>query len=92
MTGYGSFQVFDAITGSLQLALNKFVGFKCSSNSFLLIEQRHDKQPIGTATVFRNRHHGTYDIGLMVGERSCWGQETGCFVTAEDHNIHGGLG
>lgn len=66
--------------------------FKCSSISFLLIEQRHDKQPIGTATVFRNRHHGTYDIGLMVGERSCWGQETGCFVTAEDHNIHGGLG
>lgn len=51
--------------------------FKGSSNSFLLVEQRQDRRPIGTATVYRNRHHGTADIGLMVGERSCWGQGYG---------------
>ncbi len=59
---------------SCEAYLASFVG---SSNSFLLIEQRHDQRPIGTATVYRNRHHGTADIGLMVGERTCWGQGYG---------------
>jgi ribosomal-protein-alanine N-acetyltransferase len=27
--------------------------------------------------VYRNEHHGTADIGLMVGERRCWGQGYG---------------
>jgi [ribosomal protein S5]-alanine N-acetyltransferase len=52
--------------------------FAGSDNSFLLIEHRQDQHPIGTATVYRNTHHGTADIGLMVGERQCWGQGYGC--------------
>jgi len=51
--------------------------FEGSANSFLLMEQRHDQRPIGTATVYRNVQHGTADIGLMVGERRCWGQGYG---------------
>lgn len=51
--------------------------FAGSSNSFLLIEQLVDQRPIGTATVYRNNRHGTADIGLMVGERHCWGQGYG---------------
>ena len=51
--------------------------FAGRSNSFLLIEQRQDQRPIGTATVYRNNLHGTADIGLMVGERRCWGQGYG---------------
>ncbi len=51
--------------------------FVKSNNSFLLIEQRKHKRPIGTATVYRNIPHGTADIGLMVGERHCWGQGYG---------------
>ena len=51
--------------------------FAGSSNSLLLIEQRQDQRPIGTATVYRNNQHGTADIGLMVGERRCWGQGYG---------------
>lgn len=51
--------------------------FTASSNSFLLIEKRQDQQPIGTATMYRNSHHGTADIGLMLGERCCWGQGYG---------------
>jgi ribosomal-protein-alanine N-acetyltransferase len=54
--------------------LASFDGFR---NSFLLIEQLQDHRPIGTATVYRNRLHGTADIGLMVGERRCWGQGYG---------------
>lgn len=51
--------------------------FAGTSNSFLLIEQRQDQTPIGTATVYRNSRHGTADIGLMVGERRSWGQGYG---------------
>ena len=51
--------------------------FAGSSNSFLLIEQLADQLPIGTATVYRNNRHGTADIGLMLGERRCWGQGYG---------------
>ena len=51
--------------------------FDGSRNSFLLIEQLADHRPIGTATVYRNPHHGTADIGLMVGDRRYWGQGYG---------------
>ena len=51
--------------------------FEGSGNSFLLIEKVEDQLPIGTATVYRNTRHGTADIGLMVGERCCWGQGYG---------------
>ena len=51
--------------------------FAGTINSFLLIEQLEDQRPIGTATVYRNNRHGTADIGLMVGERRCWGQGYG---------------
>jgi RimJ/RimL family protein N-acetyltransferase len=54
--------------------LESFAG---SSNSFHLIEQLEDQRPIGTATVYRNNRHGTADIGLMLGERCCWGQGYG---------------
>ncbi|MEB3353689.1 MAG: GNAT family N-acetyltransferase [Cyanobacteriota bacterium] len=54
--------------------LESFAG---SSNSFLLITQLQDQRPIGTATVYRNNWHCTADIGLMVGEKRCWGQGYG---------------
>ena len=54
--------------------LASFVG---TANSFLLIEQSSEGRPIGTATVYRSPQHGTADIGLMVGERNCWGQGYG---------------
>ena len=52
-------------------------GFAGSSNSFLMIERREDQRAIGTLTVYRHSNHGTADIGLMLGERSCWGQGLG---------------
>lgn len=51
--------------------------FSGTANSFLLIEQRIDGRPIGTLTVYRNPQHGTADIGLMVGDRNCWGRGYG---------------
>ena len=43
----------------------------------LVIKTINEGQPLGTATVYRNLHHGTADIGLMVGEKTCWGQGYG---------------
>ena len=51
--------------------------FAGTSNSFLLLELSSNKQQVGTATVYRSMHHGTADIGLMIGDRQCWGQGYG---------------
>lgn len=51
--------------------------FSGTSNSFLLIARSSNGRPVGTATVYRNTHHGTADIGLMIGDRQCWGQGYG---------------
>ena len=32
---------------------------------------------MGTATIYRNLNHGTADIGIMIGDRSCWGKGFG---------------
>jgi len=51
--------------------------FQNTVNDFILIEQLVDNIPIGTMTVYRNNHHGTADIGLMIGSQSCWGKGFG---------------
>ena len=32
---------------------------------------------VGTLTAYRNPHHGTADIGILIGERTVWGQGVG---------------
>ena len=51
--------------------------FNDSLNTFLLLEHRADRMPIGTMTIYRADHHGTADIGLMLGNRSYWRQGLG---------------
>ena len=51
--------------------------FNGSQNDFLLLEHRADRVPIGTMTIYRADHHGTADIGLMLGNRSYWRQGLG---------------
>ena len=38
-----------------------------------MIELKDVRQPIGTITIYRNDNHGTADIGMMLGDRHCWG-------------------
>ncbi len=64
---------------------------KASSNLFLVIESIVDKQAIGTLTVHVSEHHGTADIGILIGDTSFWGQGFGqdawnttlCWVLAD---------
>ena len=51
--------------------------FGDSENSFLAIERVEDRHFIGTATIYRNLNHGTAYIGIMIGDRSCWGKGFG---------------
>ncbi len=59
------------------LCENYLESFSNTSNSFLLIEKISDKNAIGTATIYRNSHHGTADIGLLIGARNEWGKGYG---------------
>jgi len=36
-----------------------------------------EERRVGTLTAYRNPHHGTVDIGILIGERSVWGQGVG---------------
>lgn len=51
--------------------------FRGTDNHFLLIERQEDRITIGTLTVYASRHHGTADVGIMIGERSAWGSGYG---------------
>lgn len=33
--------------------------------------------PVGTLTAYRSLHHGTADVGILLGERAVWGQGIG---------------
>lgn len=54
--------------------LSTFVG---SANHFLAICDRNSATLIGTLTIYRNIHHGTADIGILVGDPSTWGRGFG---------------
>lgn len=54
-------------THSRDSALEYLSSFKGIDSVFLAIELRDLAQLTGTATVFANVHHGTADIGVMVG-------------------------
>lgn len=47
--------------------------FAGTPNLFLSVKRLTDMAPVGTITVYRNIHHGTADVGIMIGERACWG-------------------
>jgi RimJ/RimL family protein N-acetyltransferase len=52
-------------------------GFEGSPNLYLSARLIATDQAVGTLTAYRNPHHGTADIGILMGERSLWGQGLG---------------
>lgn len=51
--------------------------FHGSSNCFLKILRQEDGRMVGTMTAYTAAHHGTVDMGIMLGCRSAWGQGLG---------------
>ena len=51
--------------------------FKNTTNFFLTIRRQIDDLPIGTMTVYFSTHHKTANIGILIGQKSLWGQGLG---------------
>jgi len=51
--------------------------FADNDNLFLAIHLAEGKRLIGTMTAYVSSHHGTADMGLLIGERGLWGQGFG---------------
>ena len=51
--------------------------FQGTDNLFLSIRNKQDKVMIGTMTAYIASHHGTADMGILIGERTLWGQGYG---------------
>lgn len=64
-------------THTLESCQAYLASFTDSTNHFLAICDQKSGAMLGTMTVYRSVHHGTADIGIMVGERQVWGQGIG---------------
>lgn len=68
-------QRFRAHTWESALAyMNSFIE---SDNLFLGIQLAENQRLVGTITAYRSQPHQTADMGLLVGDRSCWGRGIG---------------
>jgi ribosomal-protein-alanine N-acetyltransferase len=47
--------------------------FDGTPNLFVSVRRRDDDRAIGTMTAYVAPHHGTADLGILIGDRSAWG-------------------
>lgn len=62
---------------TLDSSLRYWAGFEGGDNLYLSVRRLDNDQALGTLTAYCNRHHGTADLGILMGERSAWGQGLG---------------
>lgn len=62
---------------SLSSCLDYVSSFHGTANRFLKILRQEDGRMVGTMTAYAALHHGTVDMGIMVGCLSAWGQGIG---------------
>lgn len=62
---------------TLDSSLRYLAGFEGSANLYASARLAATDEPIGTLTAYRSLHHGTADIGILMGERRVWGQGLG---------------
>jgi [ribosomal protein S5]-alanine N-acetyltransferase len=51
--------------------------FEGAENLFLLIQCQATGRPVGTMTCYCSPPHGTVDMGILIGEKTFWGQGYG---------------
>ena len=64
-------------THTAESCLDYLRSFEGSDNMFLAVRLADRQRFIGTVTAYVNRHHGTADMGLMIGDRTEWGKGYG---------------
>lgn len=47
--------------------------FEGTPNLFVSVRSLEADKAIGTMTAYISRHHGTADLGIMIGDKCCWG-------------------
>ena len=65
------------VVHSRQSCLRYLASFEETPNRFLSARRLADDAPIGTMTAYFSPHHGTVDVGILIGERSVWGEGYG---------------
>jgi [ribosomal protein S5]-alanine N-acetyltransferase len=68
--------------------------FHGTANLFLSVVRHADERPVGTMTAYVSAQHGTADLGILIGDRTCWGRGFGldAWQTLMDHLFqHAGL-
>jgi len=60
-----------------ETCLRYLESFEGSPNLFVSVRRLDDDQPIGTMTAYIAPQHGTADMGILIGDRSIWGQGYG---------------
>jgi RimJ/RimL family protein N-acetyltransferase len=58
-------------------SLSYLRSFTGSPNLFFSMRRRSDGLALGTMTAYVARHHGTADVGILIGQRAAWGQGYG---------------
>lgn len=62
---------------TIESAADYLHAFTDSGNLFLSVRRTVGDEAVGTMTAYFARHHGTVDVGILIGERLAWGQGIG---------------
>ncbi|MDX2478485.1 MAG: GNAT family protein [Gammaproteobacteria bacterium] len=61
--------------------LRYLASFENTDNLFISVRRLHDDcrggSQIGTMTAYVAKHHGTVDVGIMIGDKTLWGTGSG---------------
>lgn len=58
-------------------SLDYFSSFVNTENLFLAVYLKEEERYIGTMSVYISTVHETADIGILIGDKSCWGRGIG---------------
>jgi len=53
--------------------LRYLASFDGTKNLFINVRNLSDERSLGTMTAYVSSHHGTADVGIMIGDKSAWG-------------------
>ena len=65
------------VTHTATLCQRYFESFGGTSNLFISIRTKENDQAVGTMTAYIAPHHGTADVGIMIGQSALWGRGIG---------------
>ena len=65
------------IRHDVESSLRYLASFTGTANIFMSVRRLFDDSQIGTLTAYVSRHHGTVDVGIMIGDKSVWGKGYG---------------